>query len=103
MWSKGKVGCWLSSFLDSNTRKQAVTVDGRVSPLIQVLSGVPQGTVLGPVLFLIHIRNIANGISHGTSATSFAADTRVHRGSDLSVIGLIYRQTLISSINGLIL
>ena len=39
-----------------------------------------QGTVLGPVFFLTHIRNIANGISHGTSATSFADDTRVQRG-----------------------
>jgi hypothetical protein len=77
---KGRVGCWLASFLDPKTRKQAVAVDGRVSPLIPVLSGVPQGTVLGPVLFLVHIRNIANGLSPGTSATSFADDTRVQRG-----------------------
>ena len=77
---KGRVGCWLASFLDSKSRKQAVVVDGRVSPLIPVLSGVPQGTVLGPVLFLVHIRNIASGLSPGTSATSFADDTRVQRG-----------------------
>ena len=77
---RGKVGCWIASFLDSKTRKQAVTVDGRVSPLMEVLSGVPQGTVLGPVLFLVHIRNIANSISQDTSATSFADDTRVQRG-----------------------
>ena len=55
----GKLGCWLSSFLDSKNRHQAVAVDGRVSPLTPVLSGVPQGTVLGPVLFLVHIRNIS--------------------------------------------
>ena len=77
---KGRVGCWLASFLDSKSRKQAVVVDGRVSSLIPVLSGVPQGTVLGPVLFLVHIRNIASGLSQGTSATSFADDTRVQRG-----------------------
>ena len=77
---KGKVGCWLSSFLDSNTRKQAVTVDGRVSPLMEILLGVPQGTVHGPVLFLVHIRNTAHSISQDTSATSFADDTRVQRG-----------------------
>ena len=76
----GKVGCWLSSFLDSQSRHQAVTVDGRVSPLTPVLSGVPQGTVLGPVLFLVHIRNISRGLSDGTSASSFADDTRVQRG-----------------------
>ena len=76
----GNVGSWLASFLDSKNRKQAVTVDGRVSTLIPVLSGVPQGTVLGPVLFLIHIRNIVSGLSPATTATSFADDTRVQRG-----------------------
>ena len=52
-----------------------MAVDGRVSHLSPVLSGVPQGTVLGPVLFLIHIRNIVKELSVGTTATSFADDT----------------------------
>ena len=77
---KGKVGCWLSSFLDPKTRQQAVAVDGRVSMLEPVLSGVPQGTVLGPILFLVHIRNISNDLSVGTTASSFADDTRLQRG-----------------------
>ena len=55
-------------------------VDGRVSNLSPVISGVPQGTVLGPILFLIHIRSIARGLSDSTSATSFADDTRVQKG-----------------------
>ena len=76
----GRVGCWLSSFLDPINRLQAVTVGGRVSPLTPVISGVPQGTVLGPVLFLIHIRNISSSLTEGTSASSFADDTRVQRG-----------------------
>ena len=76
----GKVGCWLASFLDPKTRRQAVAVDDRVSKLEPVLSGVPQGTVLGPVLFLVHIKNISNGLTVDTSATSFADDTRVKRG-----------------------
>ena len=76
---QGKIGCWLASFLDSKTRKQAVVVEGRVSDLSPVISGVPQGTVLGPVLFLIHISDIARGVSHATEASSFADDTRVKR------------------------
>ena len=76
----GKVGCWIAAFLDSDARKQAVVVDGRVSPLCSVVSGVPKGTVLGPVLFLIHICDIANGLSERTTASSFADDTRVKRG-----------------------
>ena len=45
-----------------------------------VKSEVPQGTVLGPELFLIHIMDIATDMSSGPSVTSFADDTRVQRG-----------------------
>ena len=76
---KGRVGVWIAAFLDQHTRKQAVGVDGRVSGLVPVVSGVPQGTVLGPVLFLIHIRNISSSLSHGTHSSSFADDTKIWR------------------------
>ena len=79
----GKVGCWLASFKDPKTRLQAVAVDGRVSVLEPVLSGVPQGTVLGPILFLVHIRNISKDLSAGTTASSFADAIRVQRGVSL--------------------
>ena len=49
---RGKMGHWLAAFLDPTVRKQAVGVDGRLSPLADVISGVPQGAVLGPCLFL---------------------------------------------------
>ena len=75
----GKVGCWLAAFLDSRHRKQAVVVEGRVSGLSNVISGVPQGTVLGPILFLLHIADIARGVSEGNVTSSYVDDTRTGR------------------------
>ena len=75
----GKVGCWLAAFLDSAHRQQAVVVDGRISTTSPVISGVPQGTVLGPVLFLIHIADIARGVSPSTTNSSYVDDTGFSR------------------------
>ena len=75
----GKVGCWLGAFLDSATRQQAVVVEGRISGLSPVISGVPQGTVLGPILFLLHIADIARGVSNTSRTSSYVDDTRVSK------------------------
>ena len=75
----GKAGCWLAAFLDSAKRQQAVVVEGRISPLSPVISGVPQGTVLGPVLFLLHIADIAREVSTSSTTSSYVDDTRVSR------------------------
>ena len=49
----GKLHHWLSTWLTK--RSQRVVVDGCESEYVSVLSGVPQGTVLGPVMFLLYI------------------------------------------------
>ena len=77
---RDKVGIWLAAFLDSAVRQQAVGVDGCLSDLVAVISGVPQGTVLGPCLFLVHLMGISSSVSADTHLSSFADDTRLLRG-----------------------
>jgi hypothetical protein len=72
---RGRMGHWLAAFLDPLVRMQSVGVDGRLSTLTSVVSGVPQGSVLEPCLFLIHLMGISTNISAGTTASFFADDT----------------------------
>ena len=57
---KGKLGRWIYSFLTE--RFQEVLVKGRKSTRSHLKSGVPQGSVLGPILFLIYISDIAEDL-----------------------------------------
>jgi hypothetical protein len=66
---------WISDFLDN--RKQTVVVNGIKSHTADVVSGVPQGTVLGPILFLVHINDIINCVDSETRL--FADDCVCYR------------------------
>ena len=73
----GKVGVYIHNFLSN--RQQCVTVNGTTSSEAQVRSGVPKGSVLGPLLFLIHISEINYEIADPT-VSYFADDTRILLG-----------------------
>ena len=55
---------WIQSFLSNHS--QRVILENSQSSLIHVTSGVPQGTVLGPLLFLVYINDLPDSISHST-------------------------------------
>ena len=87
----GKLGRWMHSFLTG--RVQTVVVDGHKSEEAPMISGVPQGSVLGPLLFLIYMGDI--GIDVGDSVlTSFADDTSVSRAVTTTVDVMQLQQDL---------
>ena len=68
---RGQIKGWIQAWLCD--RKQTVVVDGDKSAPVKVKSGVPQGTVLGPLIFLLYINDIGDNIE--SQIRLFADDT----------------------------
>ena len=67
----GENNAWIQNFLSNRT--QTVVVEGSSSDTVPVTSRVPQGSVLGPCLFLFYINDIAEGLR--SKIRLFADDT----------------------------
>ena len=72
---RGSTHTWINSWLSGRT--QQVVLDGQASDPVPVLSGVPQGLVLGPVLFLIFINDLSDNIR--SSVRLFEDDCVLYR------------------------
>ena len=74
-WIRGSTHKWINSWLSGRT--QQVVLDGEASDPVPVLSSVSQGSVLGPVLFLIFLNDLPDNIR--SSVRLFADDCALYR------------------------
>ena len=72
----GNLLVWFENYL--NDRYQQVTIHGEISRPIPVLSGVPQGSILGPLLFLVYVNDLPENTT-SSSVALFADDTKCDR------------------------
>ena len=83
---------WIEQWLTD--RRQRVVVDGEDSSWKSVLSGVPQGSVLGPILFLVYINDLEEVVTG--KILKFADDTKLFRKTKEIGDTFFYKMTLIN-------
>ena len=66
---------WFANYLEN--RQQSVTIENHKSNMLNVRCGVPQRSILGPLLYLIYVNDIHKSCS--TNILSFADDTTLYR------------------------
>ena len=90
---KGHLLGWLKDFLIGRT--QEVKINGISSPKCQVTSGIPQGSVLGPILFIIYINDLPSAVNSTTYM--YADDTKIYNTySKDAPIGMEIQQDITS-------
>ena len=80
----GKAHAWFESYLCG--RQQTVKFDGSLSAWGSVRVGVPQGSILGPLLFSIFVNDLPSVVDHA-QINMYADDTKLHCcGEDLQCV-----------------
>lgn len=89
----GKLLIWIANFLVN--RFQSVKVGMSFSEFIRVVSGIPQGSVLGPLLFLLYINDIVDVLGSDATAKLFADDVKLY----LNITDVVDVKTLQNGLN----
>ena len=95
------IGKWIFSCL--NDRSQNVMQDGENSSAVRVKSGVPQGTVLGQLMFFFFVNDIANKVEHlriNSCADDCLLFHEVNNEMNLKSYNMIWMQLANGQING---
>ena len=82
---------WFKSYLSN--RRQRVTVLGCTSPETLVTSSVPQSSILGPMLFLLHVNDLPDAVQNSKVAC-FADDTKIFKRIDTASDAALLQQDL---------
>ena len=75
--TKGQLFCWFKDYLTERT--QRVVLENAASHWSPVTSGVPQGSILGPLLFTFFIKDLLDEAAYGVKVALYADDTKLYR------------------------
>ena len=73
---RARIHRWHQSYLSN--RKLCAVVDGHTSSQFPVAAGVPQGSILGPTLFLLYINDLEDNLPAGIDRAIYADDTTIY-------------------------